>query len=492
MYQVTLYKDAADQVGTVVQASYLDQVISDGQLGLGINVSDKFTFKIYPFASIYNEINGMVSQYKIESEIDGHELSRGRILLAEEIYDGSTGYYKAVTCSSDLDYLNDSKQPFQKVQNTTPAQDFTSLINIHNQQVSADRQFKVGKMEITNSTDNVYHYVTPGTSTFATINEKLITKWGGELRIRHENDGNYIDWLKEIGIHATQVIDVDTNLKTIERKLDPSQVYSVFYPYGATIEQTNATETNSADVASPRLTISSVNSGHDYLERSDLIGEFGRISGTKNWDDVHDAKILLSKAKTDFANYRPVAVGYQIGAIDLKPFGLAVDSFSVGNYNRLINEYMGIDDELRIATITLNLDNPETDTLTIGDKELTLAEYNSKQRKAVAQIDLMNGVIIGQNAKITELSEAAKTASASLKKLKDDYEDLINTDGSTVITAQLTALQNQTATVIANLGEIGAEVLTNQNAIADLKIMDAKLDQRISALAGSTGGTTNE
>lgn len=492
MYQVTLYKDAADQVGTVVQASYLDQVISDGQLGLGINVSDKFTFKIYPFASIYNEINGMVSQYKIESEIDGHELSRGRILLAEEIYDGSTGYYKAVTCSSDLDYLNDSKQPFQKVQNTTPAQDFTSLINIHNQQVSADRQFKVGKIEITNSTDNVYHYVTPGTSTLATINEKLITKWGGELRIRHENDGNYIDWLKEIGIHATQVIDVDTNLKTMERKLDPSQVYSVFYPYGVTIEQTNATETNSADVASPRLTISSVNSGHDYLERSDLIGEFGRISGTKNWDDVHDAKILLSKAQTDFANYRPVAVGYQIGAIDLKPFGLAVDSFSVGNYNRLINEYMGIDDELRIATITLNLDNPETDALTIGDKELTLAEYNSKQRKAVSQIDLMNGVIIGQNAKITELSEAAKTASASLEKLKDDYEDLINTAGSTVITAQLTELKNQTDTVIANLGEIGAEVSTNQNAIADLKIMDAKLDQRISALEGNNGGTTNE
>ncbi|WP_010010806.1 hypothetical protein [Loigolactobacillus coryniformis] len=62
MYQVTLYKDAADQVGTVVQGSYLDQVISDGQLGLGINVSDKFTFKIYPFVALYNEINGMVSK----------------------------------------------------------------------------------------------------------------------------------------------------------------------------------------------------------------------------------------------------------------------------------------------------------------------------------------------------------------------------------------------------------------------------------------------
>lgn len=461
MYRVTLYKDDSDKVGTVVQASYMNQVISDGQLGLGINVSDKFTFKLYPFSNIYNQIQGMISSYKIESEIDGRELSRGRILFAEEIYDDS-GFLKNVTCAGVLDYLNDSKQPFQKTQNTTPAQDFKNLINIHNQQVSTAHQFKVGKVEITNSTDNVYHYVEPGTSTLTVIVDKLVNKWGGELQLRHEPDGVYIDWVKEIGRHAKQIIDVNRNLQTMERKLDPSSVYSVFYPYGATIEQTNQNEETGSDVASPRLTIGSVNGGRDYIERSDLINQFGRISGTKNWDDVHEAGILKSKATTWFNEYKPVAVGYQITAIDLKPLGLAVDSFEIGNYHQLLNEYMGIDDELRIVTMTLNLDTPENDTMTIGDKELTLAEYNTTQKKATAQINVLRSNLISQNLRITEASKKLAETTKELSSLKTEYDKLIENIGDAdfkAIMAKLTDLENQTTTIINNIGEIGQNVL---------------------------------
>ncbi|PKX61914.1 phage tail protein [Latilactobacillus sakei] len=479
MYRVTLFKNGNDKIGTVVQASYADQIIVDGQLGIGINVSDKFTFKLYPFAEIYNEIQGMVSTYRIDSEIDGHELSRGRILFAEEMYD-DTGFYKNITCSSELDYLNDSKQPFQKTQNTSPAQDFRNLIGIHNQQVPSVHQFKVGKIEITNSTDNVYHYVEPGTSTLTVITEKLINKWGGELRIRHESDGTYIDWLKGIGIHAKQQIDVNSNLQMMERKLDPSSVYSVFYPYGATIEQSESNESTGTDVASPRLTISSVNGGRDYIERSDLISQFGRISGTNNWDDVHDASILKSKADTWFNNYKPIAVGYQIAAIDLKPLGVAIDNFAVGNYHQLINEYMGIDDELRIVTMTLNLDNPESDSMTIGDRELTLSEYNIKQKKATAQISVLRSNLIGQNLRITETSKKLAETTDQLTSLKTEYDKLIEDIGNKDfkdILKKLVALENQTTTIITNLGEIGQNVLdletfkTNQETINANQLM---------------------
>lgn len=493
MYRVTLYKDDNDKVGTVVQASYMNQVISDGQLGLGINVSDKFTFKLYPFSKIYNQIQGMISSYKIESEIDGRELSRGRILFAEEVYDDS-GFLKNVTCAGVLDYLNDSKQPFQKTQNTTPAQDFGNLIGIHNQQVPSVHQFKVGKIEITNSTDNVYHYVEPGTSTLTVITEKLINKWGGELRIRHESDGAYIDWLKEIGIHAKQQIDVNSNLQTMERKLDPSSVYSVFYPYGATIEQSESNESTGTDVASPRLTISSVNGGRDYIERSDLISQFGRISGTKNWNDVHDASILKSKADTWFNNYKPIAVGYQIAAIDLKPLGVAIDNFAVGNYHQLINEYMGIDDELRIVTMTLNLDNPESDSMTIGDRELTLSEYNIKQKKAIAQISVLRSNLIGQNLRITETSKKLAETTDQLTSLKTEYDKLIENIGDADfkdILKKLVALENQTTTIINNIGEIGQNVLdleefkTNQEMInTKQETTNEDFKKRITALEG--------
>lgn len=423
MYRVTLFKNGNDKIGTVVQASYADQIIVDGQLGIGINVSDKFTFKLYPFAEIYNEIQGMVSTYRIDSEIDGRELSRGRILFAEEVYDDS-GFLKNVTCAGVLDYLNDSKQPFQKTQNTTPAQDFKNLINIHNQQVSTAHQFKVGKIEITNSTDNVYHYVEPGAATLTTIMDKLVDRWGGELQVRYESDGRYLDWLKEIGQHSKQEINVNTNLQTMERKLDPSKVYSVFYPYGATVEQKNPENESGTDVASPRLTIGVVNGGKDYLERSDLIAKFGRISGTKNWDDVHDAGVLKTKATSDFNSYKPIAVGYQVTAIDLQPLGLEVDGFNVGDYNWLNNEFMGIYDELRIVTMTLKLDEPESSELTIGDKELTLAEYNGLQRKKTAQIDVLKARVISQAAQVTVLSTELATTTEQLGTIKNDVDQL--------------------------------------------------------------------
>lgn len=499
MYEVTLYKNAADKVGVVVKASYLDQITSDNQLGIGINASDKFTFKIYPFDPIYNQIEGMISRYQITSELDGRVISRGRLLFIEDMYDEGAGFYKSVTCASDLDYLNDSKQPFQKVQHTTPAQDFTNFINIHNQQVSADRQFKVGKIEITNSTDNVYHYVEPGAATLTTILDKLVDRWGGELQVRYESDGRYLDWLKEIGQHSKQEINVNTNLQTMERKLDPSKVYSVFYPYGATVEQKNPENETGTDVASPRLTIGTVNGGKDYLERADLIARFGRISGTKNWDDVHDAAILKTKATADFNSYKPIAVGYQVTAIDLQPLGLEVDGFSVGDYNWLNNEFMGIYDELRIVTMTLKLDEPESSELTIGDKELTLAEYNGLQRKKTAQIDVLKARVISQAAQVTTLVTELATTTATLTKLQDEYDKLIANIGDAdlaKIKAKLEELERLTESALTNIGEIATSVVALEAAqklqedinAAQTKTNDAqkttneKIEQRLSAL----------
>ena len=247
-------------------------------------------------------------------------------------------------------------------------------------------------------------------------------------------------------------------------------------------------------MASPRLTISSVNGGRDYIERSDLISQFGRISGTNNWDDVHDASILKSKADTWFNNYKPIAVGYQIAAIDLKPLGVAIDNFAVGNYHQLINEYMGIDDELRIVTMTLNLDNPESDSMTIGDRELTLSEYNIKQKRATVQISVLRSNLIGQNLRITETSKKLAETTDQLTSLKTEYDKLIEDIGNTDfndILKKLVALQNQTTTIITNLGEIGQNVLdleqfkTTQETInTKQETTNEDFEKRITALEG--------
>lgn len=476
MYQVILYENALDKVGTLVAGTATQDVAVEKKLGQSLNTADNFTFKLYPFNQFYRAIEGMKSYYKITSENDGEVLSRGRALYIQESYDADKGFYKTVTCAGELDYLNDSNQPFQKVQNTTPAQDFRTILAIHNQQVPKERQFQPGVIEITNSTDNVYHYVAPGTTTLKTLMDKLVNKWGGELHIRYGNDGiRYLDWLKEVGVHAKQRLAINTNLRTLERKLDPSAVFSVFYPYGATIESDN--QEGGTDVSNPRLTIAKVNSDKDYLERQDLIEQYGRISGTNTWDDVKVDTILLSKAKSYFADYKPVAVGYQVKAVDLKPLGLAVDSLELGNYHWLDNQVMGIDDELRIISRTLDLDDPGNDSLTIGDKELTLADYNKEQREAARSYKELSTSVANNTNSIGMVSEqteqALKDVAAANETIKKIQKDIENAD---------------LAGINANLGTLSQQLTTLGTSIKNLDIKTETLEQKVATILQDTSG----
>src|SRR5699024_8812828 len=105
-----------------------------------------------------------------------------------------------------------------------------------------------------------------------------------------------------------------------------------------------------------------------------------------------------------------VAVGYQVKAIDLKPLGLAIDSLELGNYHWLDNQVMGIDDELRIISRSLDLDDPGNDSLTIGDKELTLADYNKEQREATRSYKELSTSVANNTNSIGMVSKQTEQA----------------------------------------------------------------------------------
>ena len=461
---------------------------------------ETFTFTIYPNSAAYNELHYFTSFIRVVNAVSGKVLFNGRVLYPNESMDKDGVLKKDVTCEGLLAFLHDSTQDYGKYEQLTPSQYLDKLVAKHNSQVEPYKQFKLGKCDVTGSgNENKIRYTEDDKDTWDTIQDKLISRLSGELQVREEPDSLYLDYLKQIGQKGTQVIQLAENLLSVTTAVDPTKLISVVKPVGATVEQpagtTTETNADAVAVAQPRYTIASVNNGSVYLRDEKLIAAIGLQVKSVVFDTIKDPAILKSRGQDYLANGETATIQYQLSAVDLSLINKQVDDFDLGWFYHVNNRLMAIDDDLRIIQMTINLNDPSQSSLSIGDKIVGQEEFEKKRRNQDRQLATLQKIQEAQVTQIGELSVAAKTANQSLATLKQDYEDLIKSVGDAdfaTITSQLTALQSQTATVITNLGEIGAEVLANQSAISKLKVADAELDRRITALEDDTGGTTNE
>lgn len=274
------------------------------------------------------------------------------------------------------DLLHDSVQPWKEYRNVSPKNFLQSLITEHNKQVESYKQVKLGIVTVTNTTDNVYRFTDDSKDTYDTIQDKLVSRLGGEIRIRHEADGLYLDYMPQISEQSNQVIRLASNMMNLTQKLDPTAVVTVLKPLGKAADRTNTSSTaTTTETSTPRLTIESVNGGSPYLRDEKLISQFGVITVSQNWDDVTDAKNLMAKGQAVLDAQNPVKQQVQIAAADLSFGNSAVDDFQCGNYNRIVNQLLGYDQTLRIVSQDIDLCAPGSSTLQAGDVMLTQEDY---------------------------------------------------------------------------------------------------------------------
>ena len=307
MYSVKITNGSSSKI---IHNDRVNIRLSDAKIATTINQASSFTFNLYP----NNPGWDLLHEYTTGIEVWKFNklLFKGRVMNVQTNYTNEGQLLKQVSCESQLAFLNDSIQSYKKVQ-MKPRDFFVYLINEHNKQVDADRQLKVGNVNVTNSTDNVYCYVEDGLSTFDEIDADLLQNesLGGELWIRNEADGVYIDWLRDGVAKGRQQIEMNKNMLSVYSKPDLNGLCTVLYPFGATPE-TTATDDKASDVASPRLTIESVNGGKKYLEDVGLISRYGRISGSKTWDDVKVAANLKTKGQAYLNTFKAVKIGYEL------------------------------------------------------------------------------------------------------------------------------------------------------------------------------------
>lgn len=354
---------------TTIHSDNLDR-ISGGKVVKAVNAVDSFTFTIYPDNAGYNKLKPLTTSITVTDDSTGKDVFIGRVLKCPDSMDEQGLICKSVTCEGRLGWLYDSVQPYAEYKVVGISTVLASFISKHNTQVGDDKHISVGQVTVTG--ENNYTYSVNWVSTMDAISEQLVGKFGGEIQLRDQDGKVYIDYLEHIGHGTDTKIELAVNLKTISREIDETSVITRLYPLGA--KQTDSEK---------RLTIGSVNGGKDYIEDSALVAKYGVISGTQTWDDVTQASILKTKATAFLKSANKAKKQYKITAVDLSTIDMNFEQFELGCWYRVVNPLMGIDEDLRIIGITINLDNPEQSELTFGDKFETMTGFMTAKTKSL-------------------------------------------------------------------------------------------------------------
>lgn len=354
---------------TTIHSDNLDR-ISGGKIVKAVNAVDSFTFTIYPDNAGYNKLKPLTTSVTVTDDSTGKDVFIGRVLKCPDSMDEQGLICKSVTCEGRLGWLYDSVQPYVEYKMVGIRTVLASFISKHNTQVGDDKHISVGQVTVTG--ENNYTYSVNWVSTMDAISEQLVGKFGGEIQLRDQDGKVYIDYLEHIGHGTDTKIELAVNLKTISREIDETSVITRLYPLGAKLTDSEK-----------RLTIGSVNSGKDYIEDSALVAKYGVISGTQTWDDVTQASVLKTKATAYLKNANKAKKQYKITAVDLSTIDMNFEQFELGCWYRVVNPLMGIDEDLRIIGITINLDSPEQSELTFGDKFETMTGFMTAKTKSL-------------------------------------------------------------------------------------------------------------
>lgn len=491
MYKVRLINNGVETV--IHHPAFNDLKVAAGKIKDGINEADGFSLTLLPNNPGYNIIRPLKTLIEVQNMKTGKKEFEGRILMPTATMDESGTFAKSFVCESELGYLNDSTQRFSQLgANPTPTSILARILYHHNQDVKDDeydKTFKVGIVSVENTTialDSFIEYE----GTFDTIQTKLIDMLGGELRVRKENGIRYLDYLKEIGEVKLTEIRLAKNLKTIQQEVDPSSVITRLVPLG---KEREAGE-NQSEASQPRVTISEVNNGLDYIEDTQARTAFGIVTKSQAWDEVEEPFMLKALGKSFLVQNNRVRTKTTITALDLFLIGLDTDAFETGNYYPVINPVMGINEPLRVVEKETDILNPNKNALTLGDAFKTASKYLSEANKSQANIKALRSTINRQNSQISTISGELSTTKQSLENLQQStgtdlsglnqqIEALIGVVED--VQQAITALQNVvTAEQIQNI-QNSILALNQQQTTTNETLTD--LSQRVTALENSTG-----
>lgn len=346
-------------------------VLLNPKLELADNKSGSFEFDLPVTNPAFDKIRKLASEIVVKK--DGTAIFYGRCLSVDRDFDNM----KSVTCEGELALLLDSIQEPREFHNYTVRQFLAHLISVHNTQTGGTKRFTVGQTTVTDPNDSLYRY-TNWETTLDDIMDKLVDRLGGHIRIRHSGSTRYIDYIEDYGNTNTQVIEFGENLLDYAENMDASEIATRVIPLGARLEE------SSIEALEEYTTIKSVNAGIPYVESATAVQTFGIITKTVSFDDVTVPANLKAKAERYLADVQYENLCLTCKAIDLHMVDGSVEDIKLGDSIRVLSPPHGMDRYFPVTALTLYLDKPEDNTVTLGTNvKAGLSERSASDNAAV-------------------------------------------------------------------------------------------------------------
>ena len=439
-----------------------EYILSDLSLECSENTCGYCDFTIYPDNPMYSKLKERDADNPIKV------YDNDKLLFSGYIYELGMDFYLdgKVKCKGELDYLNESIiRPYSTLENGYGKQPPTSvdgyfewLINEHNSQVKSNKQFIVGINQGASLDTNNYIYreSTKYPTTWKEISEKLLDDLGGFIRIRHENNTRYIDYLSEWSDTNTQVLDFGVNLTDYTQTDDSDNIVTFVVPLGARMSETSysyndgyykTTDTvmntdkdyytwsengytkvgDDVTVFEPGITyyeyyelfdesnlsltiVGTEDKEYDtgYKKSGDIIycesavQKYGWIGGTYENTDVTTKEQLIAKSIVALKNQISPKRTIEIKAVDMHLINPDMNPIRIGEYVRVRSKPHSLDSYFLCTSIDLDLNNPENSKYTLGTTFDTLTGQQNKR------IKLLNETINQTYEKTEKLTEKEK------------------------------------------------------------------------------------
>lgn len=373
---------------------------------VGDNINGSASFSVYPNHPYYDKVKKLTTD--IIFYRDDEPEFYGRVLYDDEDFSGT----KKVFVEGELAFLCDSIQRPKVYHNISVKAYVQDLIDIHNSQVEERKQFTVGRVTVKDSNDSLYRY-SNYEDTRTTFKEKLISRLGGHLVIRHVDGLRILDYLSDEDYYTknTQGIRFGKNLLDFSKNMDASDLVTCVIPLGAKLDEEDQDPSLEA-ISDQRITIASVNGGIDYVTDDNAVREYGKIYKTVTWDDVSLPENLMKKGEEYLKSAQFEKMVLELKAVDLNLKDDSFQRFEVGNKIQCTSTPNGLDKEFPLTKKKTYITSFKDNTVTLGD-ETSSVSYTSSNRQNTAE---MEKTIKSLPSKSEILQEALRSAQDLINK----------------------------------------------------------------------------
>lgn len=186
-------------------------------------------------------------------------------------------------------------------------------------------------------------------------------------------------WVAQLG--GTSKVDLGVNLRSLERRVDDSQLCTRLYVYGAGASP--LTRVRLSDLSGVSV---------DYLDAN--TATYGVIPRAVTLDNVYDPHTLTTVGQAMLDVLSEPYLSYTVTAVELSALGLGSDAITIGSVMTVTDSDLGISTTETVASITRDLANPEATTIELANRSRDVAtvldsilrRVNAAENRDVAQI----------------------------------------------------------------------------------------------------------